>query len=48
MVAPRTQLSVRETGLDGTAVVLTAVLLATPPKAVGAVGPANQLLDRKN
>ena len=25
MVAPRTQLSVRETGLDGTAVVLTAV-----------------------
>jgi hypothetical protein len=30
------------------AVVLTAVLLATPPKAGGAVGPANQLQDQKN
>ena len=30
------------------AVVLTAVLLATPPKAGGAVGPATQHRDRKN
>jgi hypothetical protein len=30
------------------AVVLIAVVLATPPKAGGTVGPANQLQDRKN